>query len=64
MSRDGILEGDRVNVHFEYVDSEFNVLIKHKPTATGDCFYVERKDGTQVAIQNYSKMVKLEGNDE
>jgi hypothetical protein len=59
MKEHGIREGDRVNVYFENVEYEFNVLVRYTPADTGDCFTVEREDGTQVAIQSYSKMVKV-----
>ena len=53
--------GDIVNVYFDYANPEWGVTITYRPVATGDCWYVEREDGTIVAIQNFAKMEQVKG---
>lgn len=50
--------GDRVDVYFAHINGESDVRVLHIPSATGDCFILERTDGTIVNVQMYSKMVK------
>ena len=54
-----IKEGDIVIVHFEHTECEFRVKVLHTPCATGDSWIFERKDGTIVYVNSFSKMVKL-----
>jgi len=51
--------GDKVNIFFDYAHPEWNVTINYRPVATGDCWYVEREDGTIVAVQTFAKMELL-----
>ena len=53
-------EGDRANFYF-YPSTldEYDVKILYKPCATGDCWRIQRKDGTVVIIQTFIKAVKV-----
>jgi len=52
-----IEEGDMVDVHFEYTACEFGVKVLYTPCATGDSWRFERRDGTIVYVNSFSKMV-------
>ena len=53
-----IKEGDIVDVYFEYVGCELEVKVLSVPRATGDCWHLEREDGTLVYVNSFSRMVK------
>ena len=53
-----IKKGDFVNVFFESVEHEFGIKVLYVPSATGDSWHLERKDGTIVYIQTFTKMIK------
>jgi len=55
----GINVSDRVNIYFEHVDAEHSVTILGKPQDTGDCWKLQRRDGTQINVMNFSKMVRV-----
>lgn len=54
-----MIAGDRVDVHFENVESERNVTILSKPCSDGDSWILQRDDGTQVYVQRFAKMVQV-----
>lgn len=54
-----IKETNKVDVFFENVDAEFNVTVKYKPQVGEQSYWlVQREDGTEVLLQNFTKMVK------
>lgn len=61
--RNRIRVGDTVNVYFEHVDAEHNVIVLYLPQATGDSWQVERTDGTIVAINSFAKMEQVKNED-
>lgn len=53
-------EGDIVDVYFDYNEAEFNVKVLYTPIATGDCFHLERPNGTLIYVMNFTKMVRTQ----
>lgn len=49
--------GDRVDVYWENIATEFDVEIMNTPNELGAEYCVKRQDGTIVMVQHYSKMV-------
>jgi len=53
--------GDLVDVFFEHVRPEEDMVVLHKPTSTGDSWRLSRGCGTVVLVNHFSKMVKKGG---
>ena len=56
---DAIEQGDTVNVYFTSSSSEFRVTVKYVPCATGDCWRLERRNGTPLNAMQFEKMEKV-----
>jgi hypothetical protein len=48
--------GDRVNVHWEHIESEWNCEVLYVPMSEGDSWHLRRENGTIVDVQHYGKM--------
>ena len=55
-----IQKGSIIDVYFENIEYEYGLEVLYMPQSDGDYFICKRKDGTQVNIQHFCKMV--EGN--
>jgi hypothetical protein len=53
-----IKEGDYVNIFFDTTECEYGVKVLYTPVATGDCFHLERDDGTLIYVMCFTKMVR------
>jgi hypothetical protein len=53
-----IKEGDVVDVYWENVECEFDCKVLYLPQDVGDCWHLERPDGTRIAVQMFAKMVR------
>ena len=56
---DLIKEGDRVNIHFEFPNSLYDVEILHISCAVGDCWTVKDSLGNISNVLIFSRMDKL-----
>ena len=52
--------GDTVDVFFDSVPWEYDLIVEGKPCATGDCWKLVRQDGTPINVIAFAKMVKVE----
>jgi len=50
---------DKVNIFWEYIPSEIDLTVKHKPHNVGEAWELEREDGTKLCVLFFSKMVKV-----
>ncbi len=51
--------GDKVDVCWENIGSEFNLEVLYIPHAIGDSWRLKRKDGTLIYVGSFGRMVKL-----
>ena len=57
-------KGSKIDVYFENIPAEFSITVAYIPRATGDSWVCYRKDGTEVRISSFSKMVAVgDGNE-
>lgn len=54
-----IKEGDLVNIYWENLTTEFNVVVLYTPSATGDSWHLRREDGTIIYVNSFSMMEKI-----
>ena len=57
--KDGINEGDKVNIYFEYTNCLFNVTVLSHPCATGDSWVVKDDLGNISNVGFFARMDKL-----
>jgi len=53
--------GDKVDVYWENISSEFNMRVLYVPCATGDSWRLRRLDGTVIYVNSFGKMVRKIG---
>ena len=51
--------GDRVNIHWEYIRSEFDCEVLYIPMSEGDSYSFQRKDNTIFYVQHFCKIEKV-----
>jgi len=53
--------GTFVDIHWEYITSEFGCRVLSTPAATGDCWQLELANGKPMNVQTFAKMVESGG---
>jgi hypothetical protein len=60
MDNDRIVEGDYVDVHFEYLRAIYNALVLGLPQDVGDSWRLKAEDGKIIYVQMFSMMERRE----
>ena len=59
MNKNMIEIGDKVNIHWERIRSEFECEVLYIPMSEGDSYSFQRKDNTIFYVQHFCKIEKV-----
>lgn len=59
-----IRSGSRVNVYWEYVPAEFNVVVVSHPNSPEASWIFRRDDGAEVYVNGFCKIEEIKSSDE